>query len=75
MPLGILRVCLACKHELDGMLSINQDVKEARRIMQEEVRAFVRRKPTGKSQSQNIVIEYESLLVQDLPDDAPRAAN
>jgi hypothetical protein len=40
------------------VLSIYEDVKEPRRIMQEKVRALVRRKATGKSHSQNIVIEY-----------------
>src|ERR1700757_3157650 len=58
LPLGILGMCLACKHDLHGALSINEDVEEPRRIMQEEVGAFVRRKATGKSQSQNIVVEY-----------------
>jgi hypothetical protein len=50
---------LACKHELNWALSIHQDVEKPRRIVQEKVRAFVRGKATGKSQSQNIVIEYQ----------------
>jgi len=59
LPLGILGVSLACEHELNRALSIHQDVEKPRRIVQEKVRAFVRGKATGKSQSQNLVIEYQ----------------
>ena len=59
LPLGILGMSLACKHELNGAFSIHQDVEKPRRIAQEKVRAFVWGKATGKSQSQNIVIEYQ----------------
>ncbi len=58
MPLDILGMSLACKHELNRALSIRQNVEKPRRIMQKKVRAFVRGKATGKSQSQNIFIEY-----------------
>src|SRR5579864_267779 len=64
LPLGILGMCLACKHDLDGALSINEDVEEPRRIMQEKVGALVCRKAAGESQSQTIVIEYQFGLRQ-----------
>ena len=59
LPLGILGMSLARKHELNRALSIRQDVEKPRRIVQEKVRAFVRGKATRKSQSQSIVIEYQ----------------
>src|SRR5580658_1510781 len=62
LSLGILRMSLACKHELNRPLSIRQDVEKPRRIMQEKVWAFVRGKATGKSQSQSIVIKDQRCL-------------
>jgi hypothetical protein len=59
LALGILGMSLACKHELNGALLIRQDVEKPRRIVKEKVRAFVRGKATGKSQSQSIFIEYQ----------------
>src|SRR5580700_8613440 len=58
LPLGILGMSLACKHELNWVLSIRQNVYEPGRIVQEKVGAFVRGKATGKSQSQSVFIEY-----------------
>ncbi len=59
MPLDVLGMSLACKHELNRALWIRQDVEKPRRIVQEKIRAFVCGKATGKSQSQNIFIEYQ----------------
>ena len=55
---SILRMSLACQNKLYGTIAINEDVEKPRRIVQKKVGPLVRRKATGKSQSQNIVVEY-----------------
>ncbi len=64
LALGILGMCLARQYELHGTLLIIEDAEEACRIVQKEIRALVRREAARKSESQNIVIEYECCLRQ-----------
>src|SRR3954447_14386652 len=59
LPLNILGMRLACKHELNRALWIRQDIDKPRRIVKEKIRALVCGKATGKSQSQSIFVEYQ----------------
>ena len=58
LSLDVLGMRLACKHELNRALRIGKDVDKPRRVVQQKIRAFVRGKATGKSQSQGVFIEY-----------------